>query len=190
MSGACEFALALRPGERAADLSASAGDEGLRVGLPQDRRGRILRKPDLRGAEAPQKLHLADNLADVVVVLGARRGSRRRRFCGSFDRAERLSFPDETMTKPFPPGVDDWSHPYHGPDNNPQSKDKVDRRALSDAVPGRAAVRAAAAGVRRRPPAGCSRPSGTWRSRSGRSRGSTSWSPSTATTARSSGSGT
>ena len=34
-------------------------------------------------------------------------------------------FPDRTTTKSFPPGVDDWTHPYHGPDNNPQSKDRV-----------------------------------------------------------------
>ena len=33
----------------------------------------------------------------------------------------------ETWTKPFPEGVDDWSHHYHGPDNNPQSKDRVAR---------------------------------------------------------------
>ena len=31
------------------------------------------------------------------------------------------------MTKPFPPGVDDWSHPYHLPDNNPLSQDQVAR---------------------------------------------------------------
>jgi outer membrane protein assembly factor BamB len=29
------------------------------------------------------------------------------------------------LVKPFPAGVDDWTHPYHGPDNNPQSQDKV-----------------------------------------------------------------
>ena len=33
----------------------------------------------------------------------------------------------EQMEKPFPEGTDDWSHPYHGPDNNPQSLDQVAR---------------------------------------------------------------
>lgn len=31
---------------------------------------------------------------------------------------------DRKLVKPVPPGVDDWSHPYHGPDNNPQSRDE------------------------------------------------------------------
>ena len=50
---------------------------------------------------------------------------RIRRFCVSCDRAARPCSPDKIITKPFPAGVDDWSHPYHGPDNNPQSNDKV-----------------------------------------------------------------
>ena len=32
--------------------------------------------------------------------------------------------PTETITNPRPDGSDDWSHPYHGPDNNPQSQDQ------------------------------------------------------------------
>ena len=31
------------------------------------------------------------------------------------------------VVKPFPAGADAWSHPYHGPDNNPQSQDQVAR---------------------------------------------------------------
>jgi hypothetical protein len=31
----------------------------------------------------------------------------------------------DTLHKPQPAGTDDWSHPYHGPDNNPQSKDRL-----------------------------------------------------------------
>ncbi len=31
------------------------------------------------------------------------------------------------IVKPFPEGIDDWSHPYHGPDNNPLSTDRVVR---------------------------------------------------------------
>jgi len=75
-------------------------------------------------AKGGQKLHMADNIADVAVVLDA----------GNFAQEEILRvlrpggkaiFGDRTVIKPVPDGVDDWSHPYHGPDNNPQSNDKV-----------------------------------------------------------------
>ena len=31
---------------------------------------------------------------------------------------------DRKLVKPVPAGFDDWSHPYHGPDNNPNSTDR------------------------------------------------------------------
>lgn len=31
---------------------------------------------------------------------------------------------ERRLIKPIPAGLDDWSHPYHGPDNNPQSRDQ------------------------------------------------------------------
>ena len=34
---------------------------------------------------------------------------------------------DRSWTKPVPEGMDDWSHPYHGPDNNTQSNDQLVR---------------------------------------------------------------
>jgi len=34
---------------------------------------------------------------------------------------------EKEIVKPFPEGIDDWSHPYHGPDNNPLSTDRVVR---------------------------------------------------------------
>ncbi|MEZ5952140.1 MAG: PQQ-binding-like beta-propeller repeat protein [Planctomycetaceae bacterium] len=34
------------------------------------------------------------------------------------------------LVKPIPPGMDDWSHPYHGPDNNTQSDDQYVRGSL------------------------------------------------------------
>ncbi|MBN1507192.1 MAG: PQQ-binding-like beta-propeller repeat protein [Sedimentisphaerales bacterium] len=75
-------------------------------------------------AKGQPTLHLAGNIADVVVVFDA----------GDFREGEilrvvrpdgKVFFGDRTITKPVPEGVDDWSHPYHGPDNNPQSDDKV-----------------------------------------------------------------
>ena len=41
---------------------------------------------------------------------------------------------DDVVTKPVPDGADDWSHPYHGPDNNPQSDDQLVRGTAPDAV--------------------------------------------------------
>ena len=32
---------------------------------------------------------------------------------------------ERELTKPAPEGVDSWSHPYHGPDNNPFSEDAI-----------------------------------------------------------------
>ena len=72
-------------------------------------------------------LYLADDLADAIFI------------------ANNIKIPDSevlrvlrpegkafvgarTLTKPFRAGTDEWSHPYHGPDNNPQSADKVMQR--------------------------------------------------------------
>ena len=71
-------------------------------------------------------LHLADNLADAVVAVGSAAAEIAQ------DEALRVLRPQgrallgrRVLTKPFPQGIDDWSHPYHGPDNNPQSQDRV-----------------------------------------------------------------
>ncbi len=72
------------------------------------------------------RLYLADNLADAVVTVGE----------ASVPEAEviRVLRPEgkallgqKELIKSFPEGADDWSHPYHGPDNNPQSKDRIAR---------------------------------------------------------------
>ena len=73
-------------------------------------------------------IHLADNLAGAVLVSPAVEAD--------VDEAEllrvlhpqgKLVLPTKEIVKPFPPGVDDWSYPYHGPDNNPQSADRIAR---------------------------------------------------------------
>ncbi len=74
------------------------------------------------------RIQLADNLADVAVIVG---GSD-----APIDREEvlrivrpggKLLRGTSVVVKPVPEGVDDWSHPYHGPDNNPQSTDQLAR---------------------------------------------------------------
>ena len=76
---------------------------------------------------ALRSIHLADNVADGVFVFSA---------AGEIDDAELLRalrpratafVGDRRLEKPVPEGIDEWTHPYHGPDNNPQSNDQLVR---------------------------------------------------------------
>ena len=72
------------------------------------------------------RLHLADNLADLVVLLGdALEGVPPTEVLRILRPGGKGLRGKETVTKPTPPGVDQWSHPYHGPDKNPQSTDQI-----------------------------------------------------------------
>lgn len=71
------------------------------------------------------QLYLADNIADVVVILSSLGLAPRAEILRILRPGGKAIFRDEVLVKPMPVGVDDWSHPYHGPDNNPQSDDKV-----------------------------------------------------------------
>jgi len=75
-----------------------------------------------------RRLPLADNLVNDVRV--------DREMAGQVERADllRVTRPlgtvdlgGERLTKPWPDGADDWSHPYYAPDNNPQSRDRLAR---------------------------------------------------------------
>ena len=75
-------------------------------------------------------LHLADNLADAVVVSGELAETmrpHREELLRVIRPLGELVMGDELTTKPVPHGADDWTHPYHGPDNNPQSTDQLAR---------------------------------------------------------------
>ena len=70
-------------------------------------------------------VHLGNDVADRILVLDGTlpkdelmRALRPRGFA---------LLKGEKLVKPVPDGVDDWSHPYHGPDNNPNSEDKLVR---------------------------------------------------------------
>ena len=72
-------------------------------------------------------LYLADNVADALVATGSAEKI-------PVNEALRVVRPEgkallgtRLETKPFPAGVDDWTHPYHSADNNPVSKDTVAR---------------------------------------------------------------
>lgn len=73
-------------------------------------------------------IHLSTNLADGVLVAEAAATQV------SDDEILRVLRPrgiaiigQRRLVKPVPDGIDDWSHPYHGPDNNPQSNDQLVR---------------------------------------------------------------
>ena len=117
-----------------------------------------------------ERLHLADNVADALIAPGLGDELPVAEALRVVHPQGRVLLGARAETKPFPPGVDDWTHPYHGPDNNPVSNDKLARgpyltQFLADpryAPLPQVAVSAAG---------GCSRPSGTSPSRSERSRG-------------------
>ncbi|MEX0818984.1 MAG: hypothetical protein WD070_05315, partial [Pirellulaceae bacterium] len=73
----------------------------------------------------PAHLHLATNLADGAVVIGeAMTDELRAELLRVTHPGAKIVTPSATITNELPPGSDDWSHPYHGPDNNPQSRDE------------------------------------------------------------------
>ncbi|QEG02218.1 outer membrane biogenesis protein BamB [Stieleria maiorica] len=78
---------------------------------------------------SPRSIQLGNNIADRVLVYGTDAPSSEEVLRTLRPRG--IAFlGDQTITKPVPEGVDDWSHPYHGPDNNPQSDDQLVRGSL------------------------------------------------------------
>jgi len=67
-------------------------------------------------------IHLADNVADCILVAADQTPDaellRALRPRASAFVGER------EIVKPVPDGIDEWTHPFHGPDNNPQSTDE------------------------------------------------------------------
>ena len=74
-----------------------------------------------------EHLHLADNLADAVIADDVVEKTPITEALRVVRPQGKIILGAREETKPFPAGVDDWSHPYHGPDNNPVSKDTLAR---------------------------------------------------------------
>lgn len=70
-------------------------------------------------------IHLADNIADALVALGNADSISESEALRILRPEGKALIGNRKLVKPFPEGVDDWSHPYHGPDNNPQSSDEI-----------------------------------------------------------------
>ena len=74
----------------------------------------------------PTRIGLADNYADAVVAVDGAAPSKSEILRVLCPGGKALVGTTE-LTKPFPEGMDDWSHNYHGPDNNTQSRDRLAR---------------------------------------------------------------
>ncbi len=73
-------------------------------------------------------IRLADNVADGILVADSARDKTPKRELLRALRPKGVLISAATVqVKPVPAGIDEWSHPYHGPDNNPQSNDKLAR---------------------------------------------------------------
>jgi outer membrane protein assembly factor BamB len=75
----------------------------------------------------PARIGLADNLANAVVVLGDPPGLSKPEILRVLCPEGKALIGQGEWTKPLPEGTDDWSHHFHGPDNNPQSRDRLAR---------------------------------------------------------------
>jgi len=75
-----------------------------------------------------ESIHLADNLAGAILVSPAAEGAvSREELLRVLHPHGKAILPGTEIVKPIPEGLDDWSYPYHGPDNNPQSLDRTAR---------------------------------------------------------------
>jgi len=70
-------------------------------------------------------IYLAGDLADAVIVAEGARGADRAEVMRVLRPGGKVISGGKEAVKPVPAGTDDWSHPYHGPDNNPQSADRL-----------------------------------------------------------------
>ncbi len=93
---------------------------------------RVRRKAAAAGLDAARfqidegglgRLHLADNVADVVYAAGGVKGLTLGEALRVVRPGGKVWLAGRVHAKPVPAHRDDWSHPYHGPDNNPLSDD-------------------------------------------------------------------
>ncbi|HOW65901.1 MAG TPA: PQQ-binding-like beta-propeller repeat protein [Verrucomicrobiota bacterium] len=95
--------------EAARQLAYDAGFYGTRVFVEQGPR---------------DHLHLADDIADALIAADHAEGMPLEEALRVVHPQAKVILGTRQETKRFPEGIDDWSHPYHRPDNNPVSEDK------------------------------------------------------------------
>ncbi len=72
-----------------------------------------------------ERLFLADNVADALIASGSAVEMPVAEALRVVRPHGRVWLGAAQQVKSPAEGVDDWSHPYHGPDNNPQSQDRI-----------------------------------------------------------------
>jgi outer membrane protein assembly factor BamB len=73
-------------------------------------------------------IHLANNVADGILVSPSARGKTTdEELLRALRPRAKALLGDRSLVKAVPEGIDEWTHPYHGPDNNPQSEDQLAR---------------------------------------------------------------
>jgi outer membrane protein assembly factor BamB len=78
--------------------------------------------------QPPATIRLADNLADgILVALSSADAVDDGELLRALRPQAMALVGKRQLVKPVPEGYDDWSHPYHRPDNNPQSTDRYVR---------------------------------------------------------------
>jgi outer membrane protein assembly factor BamB len=70
-------------------------------------------------------LHLADSIADGFIVQGKLGTLNEQEILRVLRPGGRALLGQRELIKPAPAGMDDWTHPMHGPDNNPLSEDHL-----------------------------------------------------------------
>ncbi len=70
-------------------------------------------------------IHLGNNLADLVVSPADPPKTPLDEILRVLRPGGVARLDQREVTKPVPDGTDSWSHPYHSPDNNPQSTDQL-----------------------------------------------------------------
>ena len=74
-----------------------------------------------------ESIHMGNNLADLVLVPDDTETPPEDEILRVLRPGGVAYLGEREITKPIPEGVDSWSHPYHLPDNNPQSTDELIR---------------------------------------------------------------
>jgi len=123
--GACEFALKLAAQSDLTVYIQEAETEAWETACRSADEAGLYGTRIFMGQGVLAKLHLANNIVDAVVVLSSDVPATEAELLRVLRPGGALLLPEGTSRKPVPGGLDDWSHPYHGPDNNPQSEDKV-----------------------------------------------------------------
>jgi outer membrane protein assembly factor BamB len=72
-------------------------------------------------------LRLGTNLADAVLASGVKTDSQIAEVNRILRPKAKAYLAEKTIVKPVSNGTDEWTHAYHGPDNNPQSNDQLVR---------------------------------------------------------------